>query len=181
MQCGDLQTKILRRCTLICAWRRYCARGAQYLRRVPDGTQVEGSHFYPYLHNLGVHCRRGTCCDWVFFMVKDARPSSGVSRVPHCTGGSSVMSLPIFVWVCGISNRSVLLGVAPRFVEGRCPWCSEGEVTTSSNLNPYGGSGSRVRWGGDQEDLFGERCDPKLIVSLSLGPSALLETSVLFG
>ena len=41
MQCGDLQTKILRRCTLICFWRRYCARGAQYLRRVPDETQVE--------------------------------------------------------------------------------------------------------------------------------------------
>ena len=44
-------------------------------------------------------------------------------------------------------------------------WCSEGDVPTSANLNLFGGSGSCVRWHSDDEALFGERGDPKLIVS----------------
>ena len=55
------------------------------------------------------------------------------------------------------------------------PWCSEGEVPTSANLNLCGGSGSCVRWHSDDVALFGDRGDPKLIVSLILGSSALFK------
>ena len=53
------------------------------------------------------------------------------------------------------------------------PWCSEREVPTSAIFCLYGSSGSRVRWHSDDEDLFGSRGDSKLIVSMSLGISAL--------
>ena len=69
------------------------------------------------------------------------------------------------------------MGVSPDFVAGRCnpDGCASGEVPTSANLNLYGGSGSRVRWHSDDEGLFVERGDPKLIVSLSLGSSVLFK------
>ena len=55
------------------------------------------------------------------------------------------------------------------------PWCSEGDVPTSANLNLYGGSGSCVRWHSDDEDLFRERGDSRLLVSLRPGSSALVK------
>ena len=48
-----------------------------------------------------------------------------------------------------------------------------GEVPTSANLNIYGGSGSCERWHRNDVALFGDRGDPKLIVSLGQGSSAL--------
>ena len=67
--------------------------------------------------------------------------------------------------------RGLWRAVAPLMT----PWCSEEDVPSSANLNLYGGSGSCVRWHSDDEALFGERGDPKLIVSLSLGSSALFK------
>ena len=42
-------------------------------------------------------------------------------------------------------------------------------------MNFYGGPVSCVRWHSDDEGLLGERGDPKLIVSLCLGSSALFK------
>ena len=49
------------------------------------------------------------------------------------------------------------------------PWCADGDVPTAANLNLYGGSRSFVSWHCDDEPLFGDIGEPKLIVSLSLG------------
>ena len=53
------------------------------------------------------------------------------------------------------------------------PWCAVGDVPTCANLNYYGGPGSCVRWHSDNEVLFGGRGESKLIVSVSIGFSAL--------
>ena len=43
------------------------------------------------------------------------------------------------------------------------------------NLNLYAGKGSRIPWHCDNERLFGYLVDPKVIVSVSLGHSALFK------
>ena len=53
------------------------------------------------------------------------------------------------------------------------PWCAEGDVPTAANLNLYRGWNSCVGWHSDEQPLFGECGDAKLIVSVSLGSSAL--------
>ena len=53
------------------------------------------------------------------------------------------------------------------------PWCAEGEVPTATNLNLYRGGNSCVGWHFDDEPLFGEYGDAKLIVSVSLGNIAV--------
>ena len=53
------------------------------------------------------------------------------------------------------------------------PWCAEGEVPTAANLNLYRRWNWCVGWHRDDETLFGEYGDAKLIVSLSLGGSAV--------
>ena len=55
------------------------------------------------------------------------------------------------------------------------PWCAEGEVPTAANLNLHRGSKSCVGWHGDDESLFGEYGEAKLIVSVSFGSSAVLK------
>ena len=52
------------------------------------------------------------------------------------------------------------------------PWCAEVEVPTAANLNLYRGGNSCVGWHRDDEPLFGESGEAKLIVSVSLGGSA---------
>ena len=54
------------------------------------------------------------------------------------------------------------------------PWCAEGEVPTAANLNLYRGWNSCVGWHCDDEPLFGKCGEAKLIVSVSLGSSAVL-------
>ena len=53
------------------------------------------------------------------------------------------------------------------------PWCAEVEVPTAANLNLYRGGNSCVGWHRDDELLFGECGEAKLIVSVSLGGSAV--------
>ena len=53
------------------------------------------------------------------------------------------------------------------------PWCAEGEVPTAANLNLYRGWNSCVGWHYDDEPLFGENGEAKLIVSVSLGSTVL--------
>ena len=48
------------------------------------------------------------------------------------------------------------------------PWCAEGEVPTAANLHLYRGWNSCVGWHCDDEPLFGEYGDAKLIVSVVL-------------
>ena len=88
-------------------------------------------------------------------------------RCPSSYGASS-----------GTSNRRALLGVAGLWwavAPLMALWYSAGEVPTSANLNSYGGSGSCVRWHSNDEGLFWDCGDPKVIVSLSLGSSALFK------
>ena len=53
------------------------------------------------------------------------------------------------------------------------PWCAEGEVPTAANLNLHREWNSCVGWHRDDEPLFGKCGDAKLIVSVSLGSSAV--------
>ena len=53
------------------------------------------------------------------------------------------------------------------------PWCAEGDVPTAANLNLYRGRSSHVGWHSDDEPLFGERGEAKLIVLVSFGTQAL--------
>ena len=55
------------------------------------------------------------------------------------------------------------------------PWCAEGDVPTAANLNLYRGRSSYVGWHSDDEPLFGERGEAKLIVSVSFGTPALFK------
>ena len=55
------------------------------------------------------------------------------------------------------------------------PWCAEGDVPTAANLNLYRGRSSHVGWHSDDEPLFGERGESKLIVSVSFGTQALFK------
>ena len=51
------------------------------------------------------------------------------------------------------------------------PWCSERELPSGVNLNWYAGCASYIPWHSDNEALFGDQSDPKVIVSMSLGSS----------
>ena len=53
------------------------------------------------------------------------------------------------------------------------PWCAEGEVPTAANLNLYRRWRSCVGWHRDDELLFGECGEAKLIVSVSFGNNAV--------
>ena len=55
------------------------------------------------------------------------------------------------------------------------PWCAEGEVPNAVNLNLHRRWRSCVGWHSDDEPLFGECGDAKLIVSVSLGSSAVFK------
>ena len=55
------------------------------------------------------------------------------------------------------------------------PWCAEGEVPTAANLNICCRWTSCVGWHCDDEPLFGECGEAKLIVSASFGSSALFK------
>ena len=55
------------------------------------------------------------------------------------------------------------------------PWCAEGDVPSAANLNLYRGGSSHVGWHSDDEPLFGERGEAKLIVSVSFGTQALFK------
>ena len=55
------------------------------------------------------------------------------------------------------------------------PWCAKGEVPAGVNLNRYAGNGSFIPWHCDNERLFGSPFEPKVIVSMSLGHSALFK------
>ena len=53
------------------------------------------------------------------------------------------------------------------------PWCAEGEVPTAASLNLFRGWRSCVGWHRDDEPLFGECGEAKLIVSVSFGSTAV--------
>ena len=57
------------------------------------------------------------------------------------------------------------------------PWCAEGDVPTAANLNLYRGRSSRGGWHSDNEPLFGEYGDVKLIVSVMFRTGSMDEDS----
>ena len=55
-------------------------------------------------------------------------------------------------------------------------WCANGAVPTGVNLKLFAGEGSLIPWHCDNERLFGHpSCEPKVIVSMSLGHSDLFK------
>ena len=68
---------------------------------------------------------------------------------------------------------ALLAGVWRAIAPLMKPWYAEGEVPTAPNLNLYRGWKSCVGWHCDDELLFGECGDAKLIVSVSFGSSAV--------
>ena len=63
------------------------------------------------------------------------------------------------------------MGLWGRVAPLLTPWCSLREMPSGVNLNRYAGCGSSIPWHSDNEPLFGDQCDPKVIVSMSLGSS----------
>ena len=61
------------------------------------------------------------------------------------------------------------MGLWGRVAPLLTPWCSLGEVPSGVNLNRYASRGSSIPWHCDNEHLFGDHCDPKVIVCMSLG------------
>ena len=55
------------------------------------------------------------------------------------------------------------------------PWCAEGDVPTTANMNLYRRRSSHLGWHSDNEPLFRERGESKLIVSVSFGNPALFK------
>ena len=55
------------------------------------------------------------------------------------------------------------------------PWCADGDVPSVADLNLYRGRSSYVGWHSDDEPLFGERGEAKLIVSVSFGTPAFFK------
>ena len=55
------------------------------------------------------------------------------------------------------------------------PWCAEGDVPAAANLNLYRRRSSHAGWHRDDEPLFGECGDAKLIVSVSFGQLCSLQ------
>ena len=66
----------------------------------------------------------------------------------------------------------LLAGVWRAIAPLMMPWCAEGEVPTAANLNLYRGWRS-CGWHRDDEPLFGECGEAKLIVSVSFGSTAI--------
>ena len=64
-----------------------------------------------------------------------------------------------------------VMGLWGRVVLLLTPWCSLRELPTGVNLNRYAGWGSSIPWHSDDEPLFGDQGDPKVIVSMGLGSS----------
>ena len=63
------------------------------------------------------------------------------------------------------------MGLLGRVAPLLTPWCTLREMPSGVNLNRYAGWGSSIPWHSDDEPLFGDRSDPKVIVSKSLGSS----------
>ena len=64
-----------------------------------------------------------------------------------------------------------VMGLWGRVAPLLTPWCRLKELPTGVNLNRYAGWGSSIPWHSDDEPLFGDQGDPKVIVSMSLGSS----------
>ena len=64
-----------------------------------------------------------------------------------------------------------VMGLWGRVAPLLTPWCSLREIPSGVNLNRYAGRNSCIPWHSDDEPLFGDQGDPKVIVSMSLGSS----------
>ena len=71
----------------------------------------------------------------------------------------------------GDSVWNGVMGLWSRVATLLTPSCALGEVPSGVNLNQYAGWGSSIPWHYDNQLLFGDQGDPKVIVSLSLGSS----------
>ena len=102
----------------------------------------------------------------------DIRQSTGWTKVCGTTRSG--------IWVLKGNARTRMLpenldhlrvGWISRERQGTTVCVHKKDVPTGVNLNQYAGSGSFIRWHGDNEPLFGPQNLPKLIVSVSLGNS----------
>ena len=104
--------------------------------------------------------------------------------VPHSVGGS--LDSPCFCSYAYGRGTDIgphtgewcwplLAGVWRAIAPLMKPWCAEWEVPTAANLNLYRGRNSCVGWHSDDEPLFGECEEVKLIVSVSFSTRALFK------
>ena len=92
---------------------------------------------------------------------------------PHATCSYAYGHAPAIGPHTGKRCWPLLPGVWRAIAPLMQPWCAEGDLPTAANLNLYRGWNSCVGWHCDDEPLFGEYGDAKLIVSVSLGNFAV--------
>ena len=123
---------------------------------------LQGENLFSSISAAGAWVRKGSC------------PTAwAVPCDPSCTGSDAYGHGPAIGPHTGERCRSLLAGLWRAIAPLMKPWCAEGEVPTAANLNLHRGWRSCVGWHSDDEPLFGECGDAKLIVSVSLGRSAL--------
>ena len=104
--------------------------------------------------------------DWV--RKGSFRTAWAVSCDSLCTCSYSYGQGPAIGPHTGERCWPLLAGVWRAIAPLMKPWCAEGDVPTAANLNLYRGGNSCVGWHRDDEPLFGESGEAKLIVSVSL-------------
>ena len=123
---------------------------------------LQGKNLFSSLDDVGDWERKGT------YQTAWALPLDSSCACPYSYGQGPAIR-PHTGRRCWPLLEGVWRAIAPLMK----PWCAEGEVPTAANLNLYRGGNSCVGWHRDDELLFGEFGEAKLIVSVSLGGSAV--------
>ena len=125
-------------------------------------SALQGKNLFSSLDVTGDWVKKGSYCTaW-------AVPCDSLCSCSYSNGQG-----PAFGPHTGRRCWPLLEGVWRAIAPPMKPWCAEGEVPTAANLNLYRGGNSCVGWHRDDELLFGEFGEAKLIVSVSLGGSAV--------
>ena len=170
------------RASLRPAWRFLAHCDATWATSI--GTAIFGLGAGMWYRAVGNLCAKGWCHD--FYLPRDPDDVGVVweSR----SGYETASATPGHVCLCSYNygrgpvlpqaNPSVFteaVNLWSRVASLLTPWCAKGEVPTGVNLNRYPGNGSCIPWHCDNEPLFGSPFEPKVIVSMSLGHSALFK------
>ena len=129
-----------------------------------SGVPFKGRIFFLPLPCLGAGLRKGS------YHTAWALPCDSLCSCSYSYGQGPAIG-PHTGRRCWPLLEGVWRAIAPLMK----PWCAEGEVPTAVNLNLYRGGNSCVGWHRDDELLFGEFGEAKLIVSVSLGGSAVFK------
>ena len=112
-------------------------------------------------------------CDWV--KKGSCHTAWSVLPLSACSCSYAYGQGPAIGPQTGERCWSLLTGLWRAVAPLMKPWCAEGVLPTAADLNLYRGRSSHVGWHSDNEPLFGQRGEAKLIVSVSFGTPALFE------